>query len=153
VLTPLGEEAGELARELSTRLLMELPIPGEVLELGEDHPAPPGGPLYPRLLRGIDHAELAAVLKRFGAEPTSTAGLPVPTRLRSLLVQGLARVGLHRAIAPGSAACDWGELADRMRYVLVYFRSRQAQASLFEPPFDVAQTATLLAGKVPDGRL
>ncbi|MGD2114625.1 MAG: hypothetical protein PVG07_06225, partial [Acidobacteriota bacterium] len=153
LLTPLGDEVEESARELTTRLLMEQPIPGEVLALGKDHPAPPGGSVYPPLLTRIEHAELAATLERFGAEPTSTAGLPLLARARTLVVLLLARLGLRRPVVPGSAARDWGELADRMRYILVYFRSRQAQASLFDPPFDGAQTAALRAGRVPEGRL
>ena len=53
-LVPIGEEAQRVARQISTRFLMRLPIPDEVLELGEDLPAPRGGPLYPTLLARLD---------------------------------------------------------------------------------------------------
>jgi len=153
LITPVGEEVAELVRELSTRFLMRLPIPGEVLELGEDHPAPPGGPLYPPVLATIEHAELAATLGRYGAEPTRAAGLPFKARLRTRVVGMLARRGLHRAVVPWSAAVDWTELGDRMRYIFVYFRSRQAQASLLGAPFDRTQVEAILAGRVPEGPL
>jgi len=153
LLTPLGEEVAELVRELSTRFLMRLAIPGEVLELGEDHPAPPGGPVYPPVLATIEHEDLAATLGRYGAEPTRAAGLPFKARLRTRVVGMLARRGLHRAVVPWSAAVDWTELGDRMRYIFVYFRSRQAQASLLGAPFDRVQVEEIVAGRVPDGPL
>jgi len=153
LLTPLGEEVAKLVRELSTRFLMRLAIPGEVLELGEDHPAPPGGPVYPPILARIEHPELAATLARYGAEPTTTAGLPFKARLRTRVVGMLARLGLQRPVVPGSAAVDWTELGDRMRYIFVYFRSRQAQANLLEAPFDRMQVVEIVAGRVPEGPL
>jgi hypothetical protein len=152
-LVPIGEEAQRVARRVSTRFLMRLPIPDEVLELGEDVPAPRGGPLYPSLLARVDDEVLVRTLERFGAYPTRLAGLPLPARLRALAVLALARLGLHRAIAPGSAARDWAALADRMRYIFVYFRSRQATASLFDPPFDEGLTQAIDGGRVPRGPL
>lgn len=152
-LVPIGEEAQRVARQVSTRFLMRLPIPDEVLELGEDLPAPRGGPLYPSLLTRLEDADLAETLERFGAYPTRLAGLPLPARLRALAELALARFGLRRVIAAGSAARDWATLGDRMRYIFVYFRSRQATASLFDPPFDDAQIEAIDAGRVPAGPL
>jgi|GEM_PF-293552 len=152
-LTPIGEEAEEVARRISTRLLMRLPIPDEVLELGEDVPAPRGAALYPTLLARLDDRVLTGTLERFGAYPTRLAGLPLKDRLRALAALALSRVGLHRPIAAGSAARDWAALPDRMRYIFVYFRSRQGTASLFDPPFDEEQTAAIEAGEVPRGPL
>lgn len=65
----------------------------------------------------------------------------------------LVRLRLRRPTAWGSAAQDWSALADRMRYIFVYFRSRQRDATLFQPPFTAEQTEAILAGRVPAGEL
>ena len=49
----------------------------------------------------------------------------------------------------GSGAVNWSDLSARMRYILELFRSRQQDASLFEPPFDASVTAAIARGTVP----
>jgi hypothetical protein len=153
LFTPVGEELTLRVRELTTLLLTRMAIPGDVLALGEDLPAPLGRPLYPELLDPLGDPELVRTLGRFGAYPLTGRGLPLPARIRRLLVLLLVRLRLRRPVALGSAARDWAELADRMRYIFVYFRSRQREASLFEAPFEPEQAAALLAGRVPGGPL
>lgn len=150
---PLGEELTRRVRELTTLLLTRMAIPGDVLGLGEDLPAPLGRPLYPEVLDPLAHPELVATLERFGAYPLTGRGLPPLARLRRLRILLLVRLRLHRMVAVGSAARDWGELADRMRFIFVYFRSRQREESLSGPPFEPEQVAAIRAGRVPPGPL
>jgi hypothetical protein len=53
----------------------------------------------------------------------------------------------------GSRARDWGELRDRMNYIVDLFRSRHFDGRLFDSPYTEAQWAALLAGRVPPGPL
>lgn len=153
LFTPLGEELVESFREASTFLLMQMRVPGQVLELGEDLPPPPTGPLYPAALDPIENTELVATLGRYGAYPLRLGPADLPHRLRRRFHMLLARLHLRRPAAWGSAARDWGELAERMRYIFVYFRSRQEERSLSDPPFTPEQTEAILAGHVPAGEL
>jgi hypothetical protein len=50
-------------------------------------------------------------------------------------------------------ADDWTSLAQRMRYILALFRSRQQEASLLGQPFADVQRAELWVGRVPTGEL
>lgn len=153
LFTPVGRELTLRVRELTTLLLTRMAVPGDVLALGKDLPAPLGRPLYPVLLDPLGDPDLVRTLERFGAYPLTGRGLPLLGRLRRLLVLLLVWLRLHRPVAVGSAACDWAELSDRMRYIFVYFRSRQREESLFEAPFEPEQAAALLAGRVPGGPL
>lgn len=146
---PLGEELGEGVREITTLHLMRMSIPGEVLELGEDLPAPRGGALFPPSLETLADTRLVDVLARFGAYPVAPPARHPWLRLRAWVTARLIRFGLHPPVVVGSAAEDWSDLAQRMRYIFCYFRSRQAQGSLFDPPFTASQEASLVAGRVP----
>jgi hypothetical protein len=50
-------------------------------------------------------------------------------------------------------ADDWSALAQRMRYILALFRSRQQEGSMLSQPFSNAQIDAIWAGKVPEGPL
>lgn len=153
----LGEELMEAVREVSTFYLMRMEVPGQVLELGEDLPAPLTRRLYPEALDPLEHPELVAALERFGAYPLAVSApdgwLGVKHRVRRAALALLVALRLRPPVAFGSAARDWSDLAERMRYIFVYFRSRQREARLMEPPFSPAQTAAILEGHVPRGRL
>jgi hypothetical protein len=110
--------------ELTTRELMTLELPGERLVLGRKLPAPHGQPLYPALLDPVDDPETLDFLRRNGA--------------------GGPAVG---------EAVNWTELADRMRYIVDLFRSRQLDAGLQGPPFTAEQRRQLDAGLPVDGKL
>ena len=52
-----------------------------------------------------------------------------------------------------SGARDWAVLEERMNFIVNLFRSRQHDASLFNPPFSDAQLAVLAQGQLPPGPL
>jgi hypothetical protein len=156
---PLGDEIEAAVREAVTKMVMTQRVPGEVLALGTDLPAPPGCPLYPPHLEKLEHPELMEVLGRYGAyrgeRRNGGRGGQGARRLPSLgrrLRAWLAGIR-GRVVAPGSAARDWGDLDERMRYIFCYFRSRQGHRRLLEPPFAPDQVAELRAGRVPPGPL
>lgn len=57
---------------------------------------------------------------------------------------------------PGGTACaaqDWGDLRQRMHYILHLFRAYAEEASLFSWPFTAEQVASFRAGIIPEGEL
>jgi hypothetical protein len=124
-LREAAKEAERHWEELCTRELMTLELPGETLVLGRQLPAPKGGPLYPPLLDPVDDPDTLDFLRRNGADrPVSV-----------------------------SAAVNWTELADRMRYIVDLFRSRQLDAALQGGPFTADQRRQLEAGLPVTGKL
>ena len=119
-LRPLCTALEAAFQTVSTKVLMEMSVPGQVLHLGEDVPPPPGGPLYPDCLAALDD--------------------PQPLQLFSQF---------HATQCQGSGARDWVSFPERMRYIAVLFRSRQQVPALWEPPFTDAQVAALKAGQLP----
>lgn len=113
-------------RQISTRWVMTIALPLETLRLGADIPPLATGQMFPEELETLQLAALTAVLTTVDRTPDS---------------------------AQGSAAGDWGRLADRMNYIADLFRSRQQEASLYTPPFSEAQVAIIHAGGMPDGPL
>jgi hypothetical protein len=111
---------------VSTKELMTLSMPDEMLWLGAELPPPKGEPLFPVMLQRIDHADLLDLLHQFGA---------------------------FEVIRRAATVRDWAHLDERMRYIAQLFRSRQQTASLFTPPFAVLQRDALIAGVVPVGPL
>ena len=99
----------------------------QILHLGSKLPPPPGGPLYPAVLDPVEGSDAQALLEQYHALDPESAG----------------EVG----------ATDWAELAQRMRYIIALFRSRQCDDRLLQQPFDEAQRSALLAGEVPAGPL
>jgi hypothetical protein len=83
------------------------------------------GTCPPHLLRPQD-AELCALLATIDPTPSSTAG---------------------------SAARDWAELGQRMRFIGELFRCRQEDAALLQAPFDPEQLGAIRDGRLPGGRL
>ncbi len=150
---PLGEELVEHVRAFSTLHLMRMEVPGEVLQLGRDLPAPRRGPLFPPRLARLEHPELVAVLGRFGAYPAAPPPRHPILWLRARVALLLIALRLRRGVALGSAAADWGDLAERMRYICFLFRSRQCDESLFLAPFTEEQMAAIEEGRVPVGKL
>jgi hypothetical protein len=124
LLRPLGPALEAEFRRLSTEWMMKLQLPGEPLWLGKDVPPLPDGGLYPKDLDTLD--------------------MPQPLKLFEQL---------HATEAAGSAAQDWAKFEQRMRYIGVLFRSRQAEKTLFAQPFTDAQVAQLQEERVPSGSL
>jgi hypothetical protein len=111
---------------ISTRELMTLLMPGETLRLGAALPPPKGRPLFPEALEILDHPDLLDLAHQLEA------------------FENVRRVASVR---------DWARLDERMRYIILLFRSRQQEASLFTPPFEELQITAIFAGMVPDGEL
>jgi hypothetical protein len=148
-LDETSQVAGALAavvRAAATQLLMTLTLPGQVLRLGVDVPAPPGRPLWPEPLAQPRHPRLVELAEQLMGPPRREHRPRVKAWLRARGAAGERR-------ARGSGAVDWARLGDRMRYIFAFFRSRQRDASLLASPFSPAQVQALAAGRVPAGPL
>ena len=69
------------------------------------------------------------------------------------LVAILAKLDRTANTVVGSAATDWGDLGDRMNFIVDFFRSRQQDSSLYEQPFTDEQVAVIKKGGMPSGEL
>lgn len=114
----------DMLREIVTRALMVMSLPGRVLALGANMDEP-----VPELLRELRDADLLALFARFDGP------LPDP------------------AAVVATAARDWSDFDQRMRYIAHLFRAFHLHEELLGPPFDSEQVRLLLAGTVPDGDL
>ena len=107
--------------------LMTLCVPGQTLHLGSVLPPVRNGSLYPAVLIAIDNEAALELLEQYDAlDPLATG-----------------EVG----------ATDWTLLAQRMRYILALFRSRQQEPTILSAPFSDFQHAAILAGSIPPGPL
>lgn len=124
----LTHEAEKVWADFSTAELMTLAVPGQVLDLGSDlPPVKDGEPLYPSALASI----------------TTEAGKELCQNYDALDPDQKGKVGAE----------DWTQLAQRMKYIIALFRSRQQTASLQGQPFTPEQHEGILAGEVPAGPL
>jgi hypothetical protein len=124
----LVHDAEKLWGDFSAEELMTLAVPGQVLRLGRALPPTSSGrPLYPSALSQIHNEEAYDLLEQYSALDPHAQG----------------EVG----------ADDWSALAQRMRYILALFRSRQQEGSMLSQPFSNVQIDAIWAGKVPDGPL
>lgn len=122
----LERVAVPLMRSLSTRWFMHIELPGRGAALGRDVPRLAGGHMFPAELRVVELPALRVLLGRLDRTPDTTRG---------------------------SAARDWGDLGDRMNYIVDLFRSRQQEPRMRAPVFSSAQTGAIRAGVVPAGPL
>jgi CRP-like cAMP-binding protein len=113
-------------RRLVTASMMQIRLPYGNVRLGTDMPLLPGQRLFPDTLQTVEHPELIRFLKRFEVDPESVKG---------------------------SHANDWGDLDDRMRFILTLFRTRQKSLELFDEPFLFEQRLAMTADVVPEGWL
>jgi hypothetical protein len=81
---------------------------------------------FPPLLAHITDPELGALLAQVDPSPDSTLD---------------------------SGAAYWGDLPDRLHFIVDLFRCFHQAAALFEPPFTAEQVAAMKAGQLPQGRL
>jgi hypothetical protein len=121
-LRPLRTALDQVWLQVSTEYLMTLELPNGTLHLGRDLPNASGQPIFPPNLVELQDAELVRILRIYHADGIS---------------------------ARGSAAEEWSNLSDRLRYIFELFRSRQQDASLFEPPFGDVAMAAIHRGTVP----
>ena len=65
----------------------------------------------------------------------------------------LARIDPTPDSPRASGAADWGNLADRLHFIVELFRCYQEWPPLFTAPFTSAQVTALKDGRLPQGRL
>ena len=65
----------------------------------------------------------------------------------------LARIDPTPDTPRDSGATDWGDLLDRLHFILELFRCYQEWPPLYDPPYSPEQVAVLKAGVLPKGRL
>ena len=65
----------------------------------------------------------------------------------------LARIDPTPDTLRDSGATDWGDLLDRLHFILELFRCYQEWPPLYDPPYSPEQVAVLKAGVLPKGRL
>ena len=151
---PLGEQLMEAFREFSTATLIQMDTPSGTLLLGKDLPAPSGALLFPPLLTPVQDPTLLETLTRFGAQGDGSDRRPgFWPRIRAAADRLLNALRLRPATDAGSAAEDWSDLSQRMRYIFAYFRSRQRDLRLQQAPFNRHQTTDILNGSIPEGEL
>lgn len=109
---------------VATRWLMRLELPNVTLSLGEDLPQRCEHLMFPQELMELENTELRALLYELDHTPNTTEG---------------------------SGARNWGELADRMNFVVDFFRTRQQDHSLYRQPFTDAQVIIIRDGGIPEG--
>jgi hypothetical protein len=149
---PLADSIAELAVHVSTELLMVLTLPHEVLDLGSDLEAPPGGTLWPTELTDLRHPTLLALADRVGAYKKRERDLDFGDRVEGWFNALMSKLELARPEAQGTGAKSWAQLDDRMRFIFAFFRSRQRDAALLAPPFSPEPRAEIHAGRIPTGR-
>jgi hypothetical protein len=81
---------------------------------------------YPPSLQKITESELSALLARIDPTPDSVSA---------------------------SGAADWGDLTDRLHFIVELFRCYQEWPLLFDAPFTPEQVQAIQAGRKPVGRL
>ena len=150
LLSPITDDLLNIARELSTELLMTMPLPNGTLRLGEDIPAAPGMGLWPIDLERLENDELVAVMRQYGAYDARELGLGTRDRFEGWLNRTLVWLANVTPVAQGTAAKDWAQLSQRMRFIFEYFRSRQQDAALFAAPFSAVQEASIRDRRLPD---
>lgn len=126
ILRPLAQQMEKAWHRVSTRCLMTLSIPDVTLDLGRDVPPLSPEQMFPYELERATFPPLVEILAKLDRIPDNVAG---------------------------SAAGDWGDLDDRMAFIVDFFRTRQQDRSLYEQPFTDAQVAVILEGRIPGGRL
>lgn len=122
-------DAPRLEREwaaVATRFLMRMDLPQVTLRLGHDLPPFAAASMFPEHLRVIENDELCALLYRVDRTPNTTAG---------------------------SGARDWGDIGERMNFIVDLFRTRQQDPTLFLPPFSPSQIEVIRRGGIPGGAL
>jgi hypothetical protein len=126
VLAPFSGWLQRSWANVATRWLMRMDMPDRVLELGRDVSHPELVDMFPPELTTIDNPELRALLYELDFSPNSTRG---------------------------SACSNWADLAERMNFVVDFFRTYQQDKSLLQEPFAEHQIQVIRDGGIPGGAL
>ncbi len=116
----------EIVERSVTRMWMSYTLPHRKMKVGENVVAPTGLINFPHELIDIEDVRCRELLNRFD-------------------------VGMETL--SGSAARNWGNLEDRMQFIIAFFRSYQREKRLFLPPFLEHQASAITAGHFPGGKL
>jgi hypothetical protein len=152
ILSDLGPKLATAFQDFATRTMMSLQLPGQLVHMGHDLPAPLGSALYPPIVQDLQHPILREVFQTFDCLETDvphTAGLA--GRLRE--IGDRIEEDIRGLIAFGTAASDWTSYPQRMRFILPLFRSRHQTMSLLGKPFTDEQIQSIRQRIVPPGPL
>ncbi len=116
------DDVEDLWHHVSTRLLMTLVMPTEVLHVGRDVPTLDTGDRFPVMLDELDHPVLLQIVD--GWDPTDGTGI-------------------------GARSWEWHSLESRIGYLFNLLRSRQRDASLLSPPLTDGDLEAMRRGEVP----
>jgi hypothetical protein len=116
----------QLFATIATNTMMVITVPAGNLALNQDVRSPAGYSKFPQELGTIEHPRLRELAQRWDR---------------------------HLDTLRGSAATDWASLADRMSFIIDFFRSHQQNPNIFSPPFSAAQASHIRDGCVPAGQL
>jgi len=152
-VAPFADGVERAWQRFSTEQLMTMPLPNGTLRLGRDVPSAPGAALFPRELARPELPELVRVLKQYKAYRASGSGFGLGGALTRLVQGLLGMLGVAPGSMAGTAARNWCRMENRMRFIFVYFRSRQQDRALFGAPFSPEQETSIRAGRVPAGAL
>ncbi len=109
-----------------TEMMMSITLPSRELKLGQTIIAPTGVTSYPQDLLLLKNPRCLELVRMFEANPDTLSG---------------------------SGAENWASLADRMSFVVDFFRSHQQYKRMWETPFTPEQAAVIEAGHFPAGPL
>jgi hypothetical protein len=113
---------GKIAFRASTQILTSITLPRWELKLGENVIAPTGIISFPEELNQLKNPRCLELVRKF------------ETRQDSL---------------SGSGAENWGDLDDRMSFVVDFFGSHQQYIRMWERPFLPDQAAVIESGHIP----
>ena len=132
--------------------MMSLQLPGQLVHMGHDLRAPVGSPLYPTIVEELQQPALREVFENFKC---LDLGLPhsggIANRLRELRDE--VEEAIEGTVGFGTAASDWTNYPQRMRFILPLFRSRHQTTNLLGKPFTDEQIDSIRQGTVPPGPL
>jgi hypothetical protein len=153
LLAPLTDHVQRVFHRFATELMMTLKLPDETLHLGRDLPAPPGEPLFPKVLQTISNSELSLMLAQYSALAQRSEDRDAVRAIEEAAEALMGKLGFGESFALGTGADDWTQLSQRMRYILEMFRSRQQDRRMLQPVFTAAQVTAMKAGQIPTGSL
>jgi hypothetical protein len=117
---------GKIVSRAITQMLMSITLPSRELKLGENVIAPTGVVSFPEELLQIHNPRCLELVRAFETSQDTLSG---------------------------SGAENWGDLDDRMSFVVDFFRSYQQYKRLWDSPFLPDQAEVIESGHFPGGPL
>lgn len=116
------EDVEDLWHHVSSRLLMSIVMPNEILHVGRDLPMLATGERFPVMLDVIDHPVLLQLMDDW--DPTEGTGI-------------------------GARSWEWDTLAGRVGYLFNLLRSRQRDSDLLSAPLTGGDVEAMRRGELP----